>query len=155
MDTPLTLSHAVNMAGLIQATAHRLMTERPFKHQRKITWLYKFNRFRAWFAAVEGVITDPHTGDRRSLLHRKTPLRFIEKIALRHIKLVHRAQLKHCTARSRQWSGMKRSLMRDFAADGGSLIGLVKKHCEIQYRLSRELLALQKNIPDNGVLTYI
>ncbi len=33
MDTPLTLSHAVNMAGLIQATAHWLLTERPFKHQ--------------------------------------------------------------------------------------------------------------------------
>ncbi|MGC6746724.1 glutamate-cysteine ligase family protein [Escherichia coli] len=31
MDTPLTLSHAVNMAGLIQATAHWLLTERPFK----------------------------------------------------------------------------------------------------------------------------
>lgn len=37
MDTPLTLSHAVNMAGLIQATAHWLLTERPFKHQEKIT----------------------------------------------------------------------------------------------------------------------
>ncbi len=35
MDTPLTLSHAVNMAGLIQATAHWLLTERPFKHQEK------------------------------------------------------------------------------------------------------------------------
>ncbi len=29
MDTPLTLSHAVNMAGLIQATAHWLLTETP------------------------------------------------------------------------------------------------------------------------------
>lgn len=45
MDTPLTLSHAVNMAGLIQATAHWLLTERPFKHQEKDYLLYKFNRF--------------------------------------------------------------------------------------------------------------
>lgn len=47
MDTPLTLSHAVNMAGLIQATAHWLLTERPFKHQEKDYLLYKFNRFQA------------------------------------------------------------------------------------------------------------
>lgn len=45
MDTPLTLSHAVNMAGLIQATAHWLLTERPFKHKEKDYLLYKFNRF--------------------------------------------------------------------------------------------------------------
>ncbi len=45
MDTPLTLSHAVNMAGLIQATAHWLPTERPFKHQEKDYLMYKFNRF--------------------------------------------------------------------------------------------------------------
>lgn len=45
MDTPLT-SHAVNMAGLIQATAHWLLTERPTKHQEK-DYLYKFNRFQA------------------------------------------------------------------------------------------------------------
>ncbi len=33
------------MAGLIQATAHWLLTERPFKHQEKDYLLYKFNRF--------------------------------------------------------------------------------------------------------------
>ncbi|SQD06057.1 carboxylate-amine ligase [Escherichia coli] len=37
MDTPLTLSHAVNMAGLIQATAHWLLTERRLNIRRKIT----------------------------------------------------------------------------------------------------------------------
>ena len=35
MDTPLTLDHAVNMAGLIQATAHWLLTKRPFKHRER------------------------------------------------------------------------------------------------------------------------
>ncbi len=47
IDIPLTLSHAVNMAGLIQATAHWLLTERPFKHQEKDYLLYKFNRYQA------------------------------------------------------------------------------------------------------------
>ncbi|VUC88652.1 carboxylate-amine ligase [Salmonella sp. NCTC 11881] len=45
MDTPLTLDHAINMAGLIQATAHWLLTERPFKPQEQDYLLYKFNRF--------------------------------------------------------------------------------------------------------------
>lgn len=98
MDTPLTLSHAVNMAGLIQATAHWLLTERPFKHQEKDYLLYKFNRFQACRYGLEGVITDPHTGDRRSLT--EATLRLLEKITLLHIKLAHRAQLKHCTVRS-------------------------------------------------------
>ena len=79
MDTPLTLSHAVNMAGLIQATAHWLLTERPFKHQEKDYLLYKFNRFQACRYGLEGVITDPHTGDRRPLT--EDTLRLLEKIA--------------------------------------------------------------------------
>lgn len=37
-------------------------------------------------------------------------------------------------------------LMRDFVADGGSLIGLVKKHCEI-WAGNKSGIALQKNIP--------
>lgn len=98
MDTPLTLSHAVNMAGLIQATAHWLLTERPFKHQEKDYLMYKFNRFEACRYGLEGVITDPHTGDRRSLT--EATLRLLEKSPLLHIKLAHRAQLKHCTVRS-------------------------------------------------------
>ena len=100
MDTPLTLSHAVNMAGLIQACRYGL----------------------------EGVITDPHTGDRRSLT--EATLRLLEKItpsahkigASSAIEALHRQVV----------SGLNEAqLMRDFVADGGSLIGLVKKHCEI------------------------
>ena len=92
MDTPLTLSHAVNMAGLIQATAHWLLTERPFKHQEKDYLLYKFNRFQACRYGLEAI----------EALHRQV------------VSGLNEAQL-----------------MRDFVADGGSLIGLVKKHCEI------------------------
>lgn len=128
MDTPLTLSHAVNMAGLIQATAHWLLTERPFKHQEKDYLLYKFNRFRACRYGLEGVITDPHTGDRRSLT--EATLRLLEKIAPSAHKIGASSAIE---ALHRQVvSGLNEAqLMRDFVADGGSLIGLVKKHCEI------------------------
>lgn len=64
MDTPLTLDHAINMAGLIQATAHWLLTERPFKPQEQDYLLYKFNRFQACRYGLEGVLTDAYTGDR-------------------------------------------------------------------------------------------
>ena len=128
MDTPLTLSHAVNMAGLIQATAHWLLTERPFKHQEKDYLLYKFNRFQACRYGLEGVITDPHTGDRRPLT--EDTLRLLEKIAPSAHKIGASSAIE---ALHRQVvSGLNEAqLMRDFVADGGSLIGLVKKHCEI------------------------
>lgn len=45
-------------------------------------------------------------------------------------------------------------LMRDFVADGGSLIGLVKSIVRSGL-VTKPGIALQKNIPDNGVLTYI
>ncbi len=128
MDTPLTLSHAVNMAGLIQATAHWLLTERPFKHQEKDYLLYKFNRFQACRYGLEGVVTDPHTGDRRPLT--EDTLRLLEKIAPSAHKIGASSAIE---ALHRQViSGLNEAqLMRDFVADGGSLIGLVKKHCEI------------------------
>ncbi len=129
MDTPLTLSHAVNMAGLIQATAHWLLTERPFKHQEKDYLLYKFNRFQClplW--AGRRHYRSAHwrsstaNGRYLAIAGKKSPLP--------HIKWVHRARLRPCIARV--VSGLNEAqLMRDFVADGGSLIGLVKKHCEI------------------------
>lgn len=128
MDTPLTLSHAVNMAGLIQATAHWLLTERPFKHQEKDYLLYKFNRFQACRYGLEGVITDPHTGDRRPLT--EDTLRLLEKIAPSAHKMGASSAIE--ALHHQVVSGLNEAqLMRDFVADGGSLIGLVKKHCEI------------------------
>ena len=115
MDTPLTLSHAVNMAGLIQATAHWLLTERPFKHQEKDYLLYKFNRFQACRYGLEGVITDPHTGDRRPLT--EDTLRLLEKIAPSANKIGASSAIE---ALHRQVvSGLNEAqLMRDFVADG-------------------------------------
>ncbi len=49
------------MAGLIQATAHWLLTERPFKPQEQDYLLYKFNRFQACRYGLEGVLTDAYT----------------------------------------------------------------------------------------------
>ncbi|HFZ8993795.1 TPA: YbdK family carboxylate-amine ligase [Citrobacter freundii] len=128
MDTPLTLSHAVNMAGLIQATAHWLLTERPFKHQERDYLLYKFNRFQACRYGLEGILTDVHTGEHQRLSD--DVLRLLEKVAPWADKLgagsaieaLHR-QVQHGHDEMRQ--------MRNFVADGGSLIGLVQKHCEI------------------------
>ncbi|EJZ6216674.1 glutamate--cysteine ligase, partial [Shigella flexneri] len=103
-------------------------TERPFKHQEKDYLLYKFNRFQACRYGLEGVITDPHTGDRRPLT--EDTLRLLEKIAPSAHKIGASSAIE---ALHRQVvSGLNEAqLMRDFVADGGSLIGLVKKHCEI------------------------
>ena len=128
MDTPLTLAHAVNIAGLIQATAHWLLTERPFRHQERDYLLYKFNRFQACRYGLEGTLTDVHTGDHH-LLSDDT-LRLLENVASSADNVgaasainALRLQVKNGLNEARQ--------MREFVTDGGSLIGLVKKHCEI------------------------
>ncbi len=128
MDTPLTLDHAVNIAGLIQATAHWLLTERPFKHQQQDNLLYKFNRFQACRFGMDGVLTDVNTGDHTRIAD--DTLRLLEKVAASAnkvgaasaIEALHRQVKNGCNEAQR---------MRDFVAQGGSLSGLVKKHCEI------------------------
>lgn len=128
MDTPLTLDHAVNMAGLIQATSHWLLTERPFKHQERDYLLYKFNRFQACRFGMDGVLTDVNTGDHHRLAD--DTLRLLENVASSAKKVgatsaitALRQQVKNGHNEAQQ--------MRDFVAKGGSLSGLVKKHCEI------------------------
>ncbi|HDX5341514.1 TPA: glutamate--cysteine ligase [Citrobacter sedlakii] len=128
MDTPLTLSHAVNIAGLIQATAHWLLTERPFKHQERDYLLYKFNRFQACRYGLDGILTEVHTGDHHKLS--EDTLRLLEKVAPSADKVGAGSAIEALTRQVRN-GGSEAQKMREFVADGGSLIGLVKKHCEI------------------------
>ncbi|POT58281.1 glutamate--cysteine ligase [Citrobacter amalonaticus] len=128
MDTPLTLKHAVNIAGLIQATAHWLLNERPFKHQERDYLLYKFNRFQACRYGLEGILTDVHTGEHHRLADETRKL--LENVAPSADKVGAAsaiAALNHQVSNERN----EAQEMRDFVADGGSLTGLVKKHCEI------------------------
>ncbi|AUV02077.1 YbdK family carboxylate-amine ligase [Phytobacter ursingii] len=128
MDTPLTLSHAINVTGFIQAIAHWLLAERPFKHQERDYLLYKFNRFQACRFGLEGIITDVHTGEQRKIADDIE--RMLEKVAPWADKFNAGsaiAELMNFVKRGKSESQM----MRDFVADGGSLIGLVQKHTEI------------------------
>ena len=67
MDTPLTLGHAINIAGLIRATSHWLLTTRPYKHHERDFLLYRFNRFQACRYGLEGILTDVHTGEHKTV----------------------------------------------------------------------------------------
>ncbi|EBU8371749.1 glutamate--cysteine ligase [Salmonella enterica subsp. enterica] len=128
MDTPLTLDHAINMAGLIQATAHWLLTERPFKPQEQDYLLYKFNRFQACRYGLEGVLTDAYTGDRRRLAD--DTLRLLDNVTPSARKLGADSAIDALRLQVKK-GGNEAQYMREFIADGGSLIGLVQKHCEI------------------------
>jgi len=128
MDTPLTISHAVSLAGFIQALSHWLLAERPFKFQERDYLLYKFNRFQACRFGLKGVITDVHTGEQRTIADDVSHL--LEKIAPWADKLNASSALDEivvCVKRGKS----EAQLMREFIADGGSLIGLMKKHTEI------------------------
>ena len=128
MDTPLTLSHAINVTGFIQAIAHWLLAERPFKHQERDYLLYKFNRFQACRYGLEGILTDVHTGDHHSLS--EDTLRLLEKVAPSADKVGAASAIEALTRQVKQGASEAQK-MREFVSDGGSLIGLVKKHCEI------------------------
>jgi carboxylate-amine ligase len=128
MDTPLTLEHAINMAGLIQATAHWLLKERPFKHQERDYLLYKFNRFQACRFGLEGIVTDVHTGTHHRLAD--DTLRLLELVAPSADKVGAASAIDALHQQVKNGHN-EAQRMRDFVADGGSLSGLVKKHCEI------------------------
>lgn len=128
MDTPLTLSHAINVAGLIQATAHWLLAERPYKMQERDYLLYKFNRFQACRFGFEGIITDVHTGDQITI--KDDIARLLEKVAPYADKLNAGSALDELSRFVKRGKS-EAQLMRDFVAEGGSLFGLVEKHTEI------------------------
>lgn len=128
MDTPLTLEHALNMAGLIQATAHWLLTERPFRHQENDYLLYTFNRFQACRFGMEGILTDVNTGDRHRLAD--DTLRLLDTVAASAEKVGAASAINTLHQQVKKGHNEVRH-MRDFVANGGSLSGLVKKHCEI------------------------
>ncbi|TKU52707.1 YbdK family carboxylate-amine ligase [Citrobacter sp. wls714] len=128
MDTPLTLKHAVNMAGLIQSTAHWLLTKRPFKHQEQNYLLYKFNRFQACRFGMAGIVTDVNTGDGHRLAD--DTLRLLENVAASADKVGATSAIEALRLQVKNGHDEAQN-MRDFVAEGGSLSGLVKKHCEI------------------------
>lgn len=80
-------------------------------------------------------------------------MRLLEKIAPSAHKIGASSAIE--ALHRRVVSGLNEAqLMRDFVADGGSLIGLVKSIVR-SGPVTKSGIALQKNIPDNGVLTYI
>lgn len=128
MDTPLTLTHAVNTAGFIQALACWLLTERPFKHQERDYLLYKFNRFQACRYGLQGVLTDVHTGEQCTIADDMS--RLLERLTPYADKLDATSALDDIGVMLKGGKSEAQN-MRDFIADGGSLTGLVQKHAEI------------------------
>jgi len=128
MDTPLTLAHAVNIAGLIQATAHWLLTERPYKHQEQDFLLYKFNRFQACRYGLAGILTDVHTGKQCTIAEDMAWL--LERVAPSAEKLGAASAIVDIARMVKQGKSEAQK-MRDFVADGGSLTTLVERHCEL------------------------
>lgn len=79
MDTPLTITRAVNIAGFIQIIACWLLTERPFKHQPEDYLLYPFNRYRACRYGLDGIKTDVNSGEQQTF--REEILQLADKLA--------------------------------------------------------------------------
>lgn len=128
MDTPLTLAHAINIAGLIQATSHWLLTERPYKHQPQDALLYNFNRFQACRYGLDGLLTDVNSGEQKTIAEDLAWL--LERIAPSAEKLGAESAIVEIGLMLKQGKS-EAQRMRDFIADGGSLTSLVQKHCEL------------------------
>jgi len=127
-DKPLTLNNAINIAWLIQATSHWLLTTRPYKHQEKDFLLYRFNRFQACRYGLDGILTDVHTGEQKTIAEDLAWL--LEQVAPSAEKLGASSAIQEITLMLKQGKS-EAQRMRDFIADGGSLISLVQKHAEL------------------------
>ncbi|MNC68136.1 Carboxylate-amine ligase YbdK [compost metagenome] len=104
------------------------MTTRPYKHQEQDFLLYRFNRFQACRYGMEGILTDVHTGEQKTLAEDIAWL--LERVAPSARKLGASSAIEDLF----QWLKQEKSeaqKMRDFVADGGSLITLVERHCEL------------------------
>ncbi|WP_058910110.1 YbdK family carboxylate-amine ligase [Entomohabitans teleogrylli] len=128
MDTPLTLSHAINIAGFIQALSCWLLTEKPSKPCRDDYLLYPFNRFQACRYGLNGTLTDPRDGSQTTI--GEDILRLLDKIAPAAAKLGADSALDELARFVRQPENVSDTL-RAAVADGGSLSALVRKHCEL------------------------
>lgn len=128
MDTPLTLSRAVNIAGFIQALAHWLLSERPFVPRSEDYLLYRFNRFQACRFGLEGLLTDVRTGEQRTLAEDILPL--LDTLAPYAAELKGESALEaiHAEVLRRENDTAQ---IRRFMAEGGLLTELVREHCEI------------------------
>lgn len=128
MDTPLTLSRAVNIAGFIQALAHWLLSERPFVPRSEDYLLYRFNRFQACRFGLEGLLTDVRTGEQRTLAEDILPL--LDTLAPYAAELKGESALEaiHAEVQRRENDTAQ---IRRFMAEGGLLTELVREHCEI------------------------
>lgn len=128
MDTPLTLARAISMAGFIQTLSHWLLATRPFKHRPEDYLLYKFNRYQACRFGLQGTLTDAHTGEQRTIAEDLSAL--LEKLDA-FSDPFHAASALADIARQVKNADSEAQRMRDFVRGGGSLIGLVQRHCEI------------------------
>lgn len=127
MDTPLTLAQAIHRR-LYSDLACWLLTERPFKHQPDDYLLYPFNRYQACRYGLDGTLTDVRSGEQRSI--RQEILQLADRLAPFAHQLKATAALE-AVVRQAKSPQSEAQQMRDFIANGGSLSGLVQKHCEI------------------------
>ncbi len=77
---------------------------------------------------MAGIITDVNTGDGHRLSD--DTLRLLENVAASADKVGATSAIESLRLQVKNGHDEAQS-MRDFVADGGSLSGLVKKHCEI------------------------
>lgn len=128
MDTPLTLHHAVNIAGFIQSLACWLLAERPFKYQERDYLLYNFNRFQACRYGLQGTLTDVHSGKQNTLS--EDIARLLDRIQPYGDKLHAGWALDEIYAWNKQGDNEAQRMRKTLAA-GDSLTDLVRQHCEL------------------------
>ncbi len=128
MDTPLTISRAINIAGFIQALSHWLLSERPFVPRSEDYLLYRFNRFQACRYGLEGTLTDVRNGEQRTIAEDLLPL--LDTLAPYAAELRAESALEaiHDSVRN---NASDTAQIRDFMAGGGLLTELVRENCEI------------------------
>jgi len=128
MDTPLSITRAVNIAGFLQALALWLLTERPFVLRSEDYLLNRFNRFQACRFGLQGVLTDVRTSEQRTLAEDILPL--LDTLAPYAAQLQGSSTLEAIEGYVRN-NDSDTLRIREFIAGGGLLTELMREHAEI------------------------
>lgn len=128
MDTPLTLTRALDIAGYIQALACWLLTERADTPDAEDYLLYTWNRFQASRYGLDGIFTDAKNAGQR---------RIGDDILNTLVRLQPCARQYHCASalaaiHHQVTHGDSDALrIRHFMSQGKTLSELIREHCRL------------------------
>jgi len=127
-DTPLTVDHAADLAGYLQALCRYLLVERPLRPCEDDYLVYGFNRFQACRFGADGVLVTPQGGEH--ILIKDDILATLDRIEQHAIELGADAACQRLRTRVTNDQSDARWCREYFSANHGSAPELMRAQAQ-------------------------